>query len=472
MNIVLRFGLLCCGALWASFPLPALAHAADDGFVLLLPTNIYIPAGVGAFAVTALILMFMSARSIKKLSSTLPLSDMGAPDWLVVPVSLLSTAVFFGLLYIGWTGPHDPLVNLLPLMIWSSLWAGFASLHMLVGDLWRWVNPWAGFYRLIVGAGTDPLLKMPAAVGIWPALVFFILFAGFSIVDPAPTDPERLARLAAGYWLITFVGMVVFGQKPWLERCEFFSVFFGLLSHVSWLRLYPKAELGLPGWSALSLLADTRLSVPIFCVVMLGIGSFDGLAETFWWLAKIGVNPLDFEGRSTILWQSIGGIASSIVILLAAFMATAWLGCLLAARFGQARAFPLRQVFAALAFSTIPIFLGFHFAHFLPTFLTWSQYTLLALNDPLAIGTNLLGLEGLRVRVGFLAHMQTVHVIWLVQGAVIVISHIIAVVIAHTALQRAYAQGKQALWAELPAAVFLLGYTWFGLWLLAAARGA
>lgn len=463
--------ILASGGL-AACPSIALAHAAEDGFVLLLPTHIYLPAGVAAFAVTALVLMLLSGPASMRLLESRPLGHAPVPEWVVTASSVISTAFLFGLILIGLWGPHDPLENLLPLMVWSSFWAGFVLLHMLIGDLWRWIDPWAGLCRLVVGAAARPVLHLPDWVGHWPAVVLFILFTGFSIVDPVPADPERLARVVGGYWLFTFVGMVLFGPKAWSTRCEVFGLFFQLLSNNAWVRLVPAPTFGLPGRTAV-LAPLPHPSIAVFCLVMLGMGSFDGLAETFWWLERIGVNPLDFQGRSTIILPTLAGMASSMLGLIFVFWLTAWLGRRLSAGVMEVQVPPSQgAVFAALAISTLPIFLGFHFAHFLPTLLVWGQYTLLSLNDPLATGHNLIGLAGFRVRLGFLAEAGSVHLIWLVQGTVIVVSHVFAVIMAHAALQRLFGNARAAFRAELPIAVFLIAYTWFGLWLLATARGA
>ena len=39
-----------------------------------------------------------------------------------------------------------------------------------------------------------------------------------------------------------------------------------------------------------------------FVALAIASVSFDGLAATFWWLARLGINPLEFPGRSAVLW--------------------------------------------------------------------------------------------------------------------------------------------------------------------------
>lgn len=448
------------------------AHAAEQGFALLLPTHIYIPAGVAVFVLTVALLALLPARMSERLLTPRLLWRRFGPDWAASLSSLLAMVSLFALVAIGHSGPDDPLSNLLPLMIWSSWWIGFVMLHMLAGDLWRWINPWAGLYRVLIGRKDRPLLRLPARTGVWPAIAVYMLFTGFSIVDPSPADPGRLAGLVMGYWLFTFSGMVVFGQRTWAAHVECFGIFFRLLSTASPLRAGSRGWIGFPGWAALRT-ARQGPSVAVFCLVILGMGSFDGVHETFWWLDLIGVNPLDFPGRSAIRGEVIAGILVSNALLVGVFALSAWAGCRMAALSGDATDLPgTGRMFCTLAISTVPIGLGFHVAHFLTTFLIWGQYTIAALTDPMATGANVLGLAPVRVFVGFLADADTVHALWLVQATIIVMSHVFAVVIAHAATRRICPTSRQARWAEAPLSLFLVGYTIFGLWLLAAARGA
>ena len=62
-------------------------------------------------------------------------------------------------------------------------------------------------------------------------------------------------------------------------------------------------------------------------------------------------------------------------------------------------------------------------------------------------------------------------VIWLTQAAVIVLGHVIAVILAHAAAAQAYGDVARAFRAGLPLALFMVLYTWLGLWLLAAPEG-
>ena len=120
----------------------------------------------------------------------------------------------------------------------------------------------------------------------------------------------------------------------------------------------------------------------------------------------------------------------------------------------------------------LPIGFGFHLAHFLPTFLTQVQYNIAALTDPFGTGTDYLSLGKINIYVGFRSDPYSVRWIWLSQAAIIVLSHVFAVLIAHKTSRELYPNRQKALMAELPLTAFMVFYTIFGLWLLAAPRGA
>ena len=80
---------------------------------------------------------------------------------------------------------------------------------------------------------------------------------------------------------------------------------------------------------------------------------------------------------------------------------------------------------------------------------------------------NLFGGRGIEVTTSFLSHHASVHAIWNVQVAGIVLAHVAAVFIAHVLALRRHARVGAALVSQLPMTALMVGYTIFGLWLLA-----
>ena len=451
---------------------PAAAHVAQQGFVLLLPTDVYITSGIWVVALTAVALAVTPGHIGEKIFASLRLPRLPMPHW-EATTSCLAFLVLCWLLYVGLAGSRDPLANPLPLFIWTVFWVILVILQALVGDLWRWINPWSGPARLVLGPSdrTAPL-RLPEGLGTWPAIITILAFSAFALADPAPDDPARLAVFVALYWLYGFAGMALFGDD-WLKRGEFISLLmhhFATLSPIRFDR--DESRAGLFGWQLLKL-EPLTVSGGIFVLIILGTGSFDGLNETFWWLALIDINPLAFPGRSAIITETVGGLLIANVLLVAAFAALVWLGDILARQFGGPFEPPgYATAFGLLALSILPIALGYHIAHYLTVFLVNGQYALAAASDPFATGADYLGLGTYYVTTGFFNTQDTVRVIFLTQAGAVVIGHVLAILAAHAMALRLYGENRPALLSQIPLAGFMILYTFLGLWLLAAPKGA
>jgi hypothetical protein len=291
-----------------------------------------------------------------------------------------------------------------------------------------------------------------------------------------------LAKAAAVYWAVIYVAAVLEGED-WLERGEFLTVYFRALSRIAplWVEggavahrrggqiahqrggqiahqrggqiAHPTVMAGWPGAQVLRM-APLPPSGVAFVTLALAVLTFDGLSSTFWWLALVGENPLEFTGRSAVQGANTLG-------LLATWSLTAG-AILLAIRLGGAamKAGPVCLSFLAIA-------AGYHAAHHLTVLLTTGQYALFALNDPLFRGDALLGLPPFFVSFGFLADPGAVALVWAAQVAFILGAHVLAVLLAlRLAGPAATAQ------AHLPLTVLMVGYTVLGLWLLSSPQGA
>ena len=440
----------------------ASAHASEQGFVLLLPTDLYIAGGVASVIATVILIALVppgAARALFRPVRVAPrLAGPGAPV-----AGGIGLAVFLWMVAEGVTGSQDPTHNAMPLMLWSGFWIFLLTAQGLFGDIWRRANPWVALWWL--RRRSHARLHLPRRLGAWPAVAMLMVFAAFLLADPAPAAPERLARIAAVYWAVNMAGVMACGPR-WLFRVEPLSV----LAH-AYAGMAPFGRrrggiaIGLPGWRWIAA-PRPATGMAVFLILALGIGTFDGLNETFWWFGLIGVNPLEFSGRSSVVGTSLAGLAAACLLLVAAFAATIKAGLILAES-----DLPLALAFRALAPSILPIALGYHVAHYLPTALVDGQYLGLQLNDPLGQGWNLLGLAGHRVTTGFFNTRDTVQVIWLSQAAAVVLGHMIAVLMAHVrALSLFGTHGKAAV-SQIPLALFMVIYTLFGLWLLASPRG-
>jgi hypothetical protein len=443
---------------------PALAHGAERGFVMLLPTQHFVVGGALAVAVSFFAATVIPPAHFERFfgTSTLPGSfRLPRPAW----TSLICGVLLAALILAGFNGARDPLANPLPLTIWTVWWVGIVLAHAVLGHLWLFLNPFTGLLGL--AGRRAPLLRLPASTAYLPALLSFALFAWFQLVSPAPEDPARLAVAVAVYAVFTLAAGWLFGPEEWFRRNDPFAVYLRLLALAAPVGLTAETNrihvrLRVPG---AGLAAEPPLPIwgMLFVLLTLAAISFDGLSQTFFWLGLGGINPLDFPGRTAVMAYNTLGLLESFALLAALFMEAVMAGWQLAGRPGA-----LMALMGRLVLSLIPISIAFHFAHYLPDLLVNGQYVALALNDPLFRGANLLGLEGYHVTASFLNTPRGAHTIYFVQTAAIVAGHMLSVAVAHLLLIRTGASGRRLLLLEAPLAVFMVAYTAFGLWILSS----
>jgi len=475
-RLLLTCGLVAVGAAVAS------AHTGAGGFVLLLPTHLYIAGGIAVVAVSFALVVLLPSTAFARAATLEARFGVVAPGarlrhHVSTAASLASLALVIVLLVAGYAGSRDPLSNPLPLFVWTIWWVGFTYLHALFGNLWAHLNPWSGLHRVLTAAGplrrwgAQPPLTYPPGAGHWPALAGLLAFAWFELIDPAPADPARLAAAVTVYLLTGFAGIALFGERAWLGQAETFSVFFRMISWLSPLaaracderggRSRLQIRVGLPTLRLLSVDPPPPSGVA-FILLALSAVSFDGLSRTFAWLALVGVNPLDYPGRSALIAPNTAGLVALSTLLALAYVVVVWL----ADRMAPMRA-PTGRLLGTFVLSVVPIAFGYHFAHYLPVFLVDAQYALRALSDPFGRGWDLVGTADLYVMTGFLSEASSVYRIWHAQVAIIVGAHVAAVYLAHVLALRLTAGPRAAAASQAPMLALMIGYTLLGLWLLA-----
>ena len=470
-------------ALGGLLPDAACAHVSEQALVLLLPTDVYVAAGTAAVALTALLVYAVPERALRRLFArrTVPAPPSRA-DARIAPASLAAALALVALLAAGLVGSRDPLANPLPLAIWTLWWIALPLAHAALGNLWARLNPWSGPLRLLTGrTGASPgPATLPTALGAWPAVALFLAATAFALADPAPADPERLAAVVAAYWALNLGAAWLFGERAWLARGEGFSLLFERFAALAPVaRRDDGLVLGAPGHRLVHA-RPPSVSIAIGCLALLAAGSFDGLHGTFRWLLLLDVNPLEHPGRSALIGPAIAGLAALTVGVVLAFLAAAALGAALARDASGAtdpEAFPSAgTLFRTLAPSVLPIAVAYHFAHYLTGFLVDAQYARIAASDPLGTGLDLFGTAGDRVTTGFFNTPASVRTIWLSQAGAVTLGHALAVLLAHARAHAAYAHlpdpARRARLAHAPLVALMLGYTLFGLWLLAAPRAS
>lgn len=435
-------------------PGAAFACALPPSVILTLPTGHYIAGAAVTVAVTAL--MGAMAQRLPQMNAV-PVLERRV--WVPVSVSsYLSFLCFLGLVLVGLFGSRDPMHNLMTLVFWTGIWIAVPLGSMLMGNLWRSINPWTAPVRI-----ARTLLGRTGSVGLhrlghWPAVLFYAGFVWFQLVSMSPDDPSVLATTALTYWGVIFALAVAEGED-WLEQGEFLTVLMGYLAKVApfWLEVDGHRARLMRGWPGAQVMRMAPLSVSAMAFITLALSAltFDGLMETFWWHAVIGENPLEPTGRSAVRVVNTLGLLAVWALTMAAIWGVIRAGQAIGgARFATG---PIMLSFLAIA-------AGYHAAHYLVTLLTAGQYTLAALNDPLFRGDAILGLEPFFVSFGFLTDQTLMPLIYAAQFAAILGAHLLAVLLSLRLV------GHMRAVAHLPMTALMVGYTVLGLWLLSTAR--
>lgn len=462
-------------------PTSANAHGADAerGLVMLLPTEYYAIGAAFVVAASFALLCFRSDREITSL-----VMERGFVFPFPRPPRLVTSACGLGiglfLVTAGFSGSRDPLANPLPTIFWTGWWASLPLLQACLGNAWFYINPWTAALALVSlvtknRLGSRPLLSLPKPLGMSPAIAIFAGFAWYELISLMPYDPAQLATVIFFYWLFVLLGMIVFGERAWAARAEPFTILFAVLASLAPLQPHSRQatgkrmarawSIGFPG-RALVKRRPMATSGILFLLLVLSSISFDGLSRTFTWLDFIGINPLEFPGRSAVMTANTLGLLGTAVVLAALYFGAVWFGCALA---GSATL--MRHATGQLIYSIVPISIGFHAAHYMPASLLEWQYAAKSLSDPFSRGWNLFSLATFQPTASFFQNIDDVTLIWNAQVLIVCLVHILAVVIAHVIALRIFRDPKHALLSQLPLIVLMIFYTVFGLWLLSTPTG-
>lgn len=449
----------------------ASAHVGTSGFILLLPSRFYMLGAALAVAASFFLLAFLPERAAQKLlQPSRPILTLPA---LRVPwFSFLSSALLLSFVVYGFTGPGDPFENPLTLFIWIVWWIVFTLIQAVTGELWSLFNPWSGLVWLVRRSRRDDgFLKLPFGWGYWLAILQFFGFAWLELVSTDAYDPEVLATAVIVFWLFNFLGILIFGEKRWRGEAEPFSVFFGLIGALSPLQRRYDQETGRTEftfvWPGKGLIGREALPLggSLFVLLTLSTVSFDGFSSTFFWISSLGLNPLEFEGRSTVTWPMTIGLVAAFVLLSGLFLLCVAGGLKLAGAETK-----LAPAVGRLVYSILPISIVFQFAHYLTYLLVQGQYALKLASDPFGQGWNLLGTDNWQVTTSFFYGYGSVLAIWNTQTVAIILGHVMGITTAHLIALDILRDNSKAVRSQIFLAALMIGYTAFGLWLLSSPK--
>jgi hypothetical protein len=448
-------------------------HGFGQRFDLQVPLYLYLFAASGVVFLSFVLVVLFAGEQAGGKALSYPrraaplLTAIGRSPW---PRGIGGAIGVLGLvtaIVSGFFGSSNSFYNPAEYVVWIYFWAVAVILSGLLGNIWYLINPWAAIYDAVARLVPVRAVRTLPEVGVWPAAFLYFTFACLELTSGMANRPPVVATAAVAYSAITLAGMFVFGRNAWLERCEAFTVLFGIVGRFGPLEA-ERDEQGrittvyLRPWGAGLLRPITSgWDRVVFVILMLSTLAFDGIISTPAWQ--------DFTVDLEPVWLPMGGFGFFFVrtlglILLTVTFFLVFVAFMEAVVFFGRRTVDMKATVTAFALTLVPIALVYNAAHNYSYMVVYSQYAIPLLNDPLQKGWHLLPAV-----VGFkpsfaLAQAATV---WYAQIVLIVVGHVIAVLLSHLRAGSVFQTAQNALFSQYPMLLLMVMYTFTSLWILA-----
>jgi len=346
----------------------------------------------------------------------------------------------------------DRLTNPIFGFIYILVWVGLVPISIVLGPVWRTLNPLRTIHLLLSKLLRQPpskgLLELPAWVGVWPAALGIFAFTWLELVAPDRATIPVLQAWIALYVVITMFGAILFGDR-WFSSGDPFEVYATLMSRLSpWGRRTDGALVVRRPLENLDGLTP-RPGLVGMVAALLGSTAYDGFSNSSTWIGWAQNQDI------SMTWLGTAGLILFILFVLVTYSGAT----MLAGRLADSSRTALPGLFAH---SLVPIVLGYVVAHYMTLFILEGQRTLIYLSDPLSNGANIFGTGLLAVNTGITNHSTTIAVI---QVLAVVGGHLLGVISAHDRAVALFPRQK-ALVGQLPLLIVMVGYTMGGLLLL------
>ncbi|MFE3580797.1 hypothetical protein [Streptomyces vinaceus] len=340
-------------------------------------------------------------------------------------------------------GPDDPARNPAPGAVYVLLWVGLVPASLLLGPVWRLLNPLRTLYRLSrrlprarrrrPAPAPAPL---PVRLGQWPAAAGLFAFTWLELAAPDPASTTTLLIALALYATVQLALAARFGER-WFADGDAFEAYSALLARLSPLGRRSDGRLVLRNpFHGLDATPERPGLVATVCV-LLGSTAYDGYSDNPSWINALQTSPL-------------GRTPTATLGLLAAIALVATLYCLCAAA-TRLVCGPHPGPLTAFAHSLVPIALGYLVAHY---------FSLLVTEGPrsvtIALGTDNAPEPLPPLGPGALAALQVIAV---------VTGHVLGVIAAHDRSVRLFPPAR-AVAGQLPLLALMITYTIGGIGLL------
>ncbi|RFU87318.1 hypothetical protein DY218_07870 [Streptomyces triticagri] len=338
-------------------------------------------------------------------------------------------------------GPDDPDRNPAAGSVYVLFWVGLVPASLLLGPVWRLLNPLRTVHRLIQyalhRAVPGAVHKERSPLGLRPAAGGLFAFTWLELAAPEPASRTTLLVFLGCYTVLQLAAAARYGEG-WFARGDAFEVYSTLIARLSpWGRRRDGRLVLRNALHGLDATEPTPGLVAVVCV-MLGSTAYDGFSDAPSWISTVQTSPL---GRTTTATLGLCGAIALVAALYAL--------CAGATRLLGRAEHPLVD----FAHSLVPIALGYLVAHYFTLLTTEGPRTL-----ALAAGSEHPVAPEPPLSPGGLAVLQVV---------AIVTGHVLGVVAAHDRSVRLFPPSK-AVAGQLPMLALMIAYTLGGLTLLIA----
>ncbi|MFJ7067418.1 hypothetical protein [Streptomyces sp. NPDC101115] len=333
-------------------------------------------------------------------------------------------------------GPDDPDHNPAPGAVYVLLWVGLVPASLLLGPVWRLVNPLRALHGLL--PAPRPPRPLPARLGIRPAAAGLLLFTWLELVAPDNTSTPVLLAVLGAHTAVHLLGAARHGPA-WFAHADPFEVYSSLLARLSPLGRRADRRLVLRSpFNGLDATPPMPGLVATVCV-LLGSTAYDGFSDNPRWITLLQTSPLGRTPTATL------GLLGAVVLVAALYGLCA----------GSLRLVhrELTTPLTSFSHSLLPIALGYLVAHYFTLFVTEGPRTVI-----MAVGTDNASAPAPPLGPSGLATLQV---------AAIVTGHVLGVVAAHDRSVRLFPP-ERAVAGQLPLFVLMIAYTLGGIGLLIA----
>ena len=421
-----------------------LAHGIGTRTDLPIPLALTLyGAGIAvAISFAALLLLWRTARlNTPNAGLALPVGVQAVLDSPVLHRILQAITLAVALLVtaVALVGPPRTTENLAAYAVYITLWVGLVPASLLLGPVWRVLNPLRLLYRLLAAiTGPAPAADRVERLGYWPAALTLTVFVWLELVYPERADPRVVATFLVLYAVVQLVAALWLGER-WFARGDAFEVYSSLLARLSpWGRRDDgRLVVRNPLRNAATLGAERGLAAVV--IVLIGSTSFDGLSRTRYWTEGPGAANDTLSGTL--------GLAAMIAIVAVLYVGSTVLGGLLS------RDQPGRQP-DAYAHTVLPIAVAYAVAHYFSLLLIDGQATWILASNPFGVdGVDVFGTYDNAINYTVVSP----DTISYVQVGAVVFGHVLGVVLAHD--RALHVDEKSRPLDQLPLVLVMISFT-------------